>query len=660
MRTRQLLPATLAVSLLLLSVSLTARADEPQPPTQSAATPPDAAPPNEIVVEENVVYGEAGGEKLTLHLARPANTDTPSPGLLIIHRGGWVGGSKDRYRAVIEEFARHGYVTVSVGYRFAPKHKFPAQIEDCKCAVRWMRAHAKELGVDHKRIGAMGESAGAYLSMMLGMLDPEDGMEGEGGWPDQPSKVQAVVSFYGPTDLRWESIATNAPPEFLSGVARRLLTAYVGGAPEKSSEILFKASPIKYVDKRDAPTMQIQGTADPLVLPSQALLMSDALTKAGVAGRTELVNGLGHDWDGEEFYEPLQRARNFLDEHLKASNDPESASSPAWNPTLAAKYLDDRAIAWREWPKSKQADGTSCVACHTGFPYLIGRAALARRMKQSAPAEPLKQTWADVSSRVENWDKLEPWYHFSDDKSAESRGTEAVLNAAVLTIKDAESPLGGFSGNSKRALANLWATQRSEGEAAGSWPWLAFQLEPWESTAAEFWGASLAALAVGITPEAYQQEEGVAPKVALLREYLRRNMAAASLHNRAWLLLASLRLSDVLKPEEQQQIAAELLAAQRADGGWSLGTLGEWKLPNDTSDGYATGLFTYVLLQFDRADYRAAAMRGAHWLVEHQDPTTGAWPTASVNAKRDPSTFVGQFMQDAATSFAVFALAAAE
>lgn len=219
-----------------------------------------------------------------MHLARPSDAKD-LPGILFLHRGGWVGGSKDRYRQIIEDIAGQGYVVASVGYRFAPKHRFPAQVEDCKCAVRWMRAHADELGVDARRIGAIGESAGGYLSMMLGTLDPADGMEGDGGWADQSSKVQAVVSFYGPTDLRWESFATNAPKGFLEGVARHLLTAYIGAAPEKSSESLYKASPLKYVDSGDVPMMLVQGTGDPLVLPSQATLMLDALAKAGVEGR---------------------------------------------------------------------------------------------------------------------------------------------------------------------------------------------------------------------------------------------------------------------------------------------------------------------------------------------------------------------------------------
>src|SRR5258708_4320036 len=163
-----------------------------------------AADEPDVEFRPDVEYGTGGGEKLTLHVALPKTSEGARPGLVFIHGGGWAGGKKDDLKDAIRDAALKGYATVSVGYRLAPKDPFPAQVEDVKCAVRWMRSHADELKLDPKRIGAIGFSAGAHLSMMLGVMDPADGLEGDGGWPDQSSKVQAVVSYFGPTDLLGE------------------------------------------------------------------------------------------------------------------------------------------------------------------------------------------------------------------------------------------------------------------------------------------------------------------------------------------------------------------------------------------------------------------------------------------------------------------------
>ncbi|MCY2966890.1 MAG: SMP-30/gluconolactonase/LRE family protein [Planctomycetota bacterium] len=160
----------------------------------AAAAPPKPA----YELQEALEYGTAGDEKLTLHLARPTTGAGPFPVVVFIHGGGWAGGNKDVHKNEIIEAAKRGYVSISVGYRLAPKHRFPAQVEDVKCAVRWLRAHAKELNIRADKIGAVGFSAGAHLAMMLGTMDKGDGLEGNGGWADQSSKVQAVVETCSP------------------------------------------------------------------------------------------------------------------------------------------------------------------------------------------------------------------------------------------------------------------------------------------------------------------------------------------------------------------------------------------------------------------------------------------------------------------------------
>src|SRR5262249_22409445 len=147
---------------------------------------------------------------LQLDLAMPKDGDGPFPAVVCIHGGGWRGGSRQDLtrsipplggRSLIEYLAGRGYVAATVSYRLAPKDKFPAQIEDCKAAVRWLRANAKKYKINPERFGAVGFSAGGHLVSLLGTSDKDDALEGNGGNPEQSSRVQAVVNFFGPTDF---------------------------------------------------------------------------------------------------------------------------------------------------------------------------------------------------------------------------------------------------------------------------------------------------------------------------------------------------------------------------------------------------------------------------------------------------------------------------
>lgn len=276
-----------------------------------------------IELHENLQYGSVNGEPLTLHLARPAGdraegsgaAATPAtsarPAVLVIHGGGWQGGNKDIHLREVRQLAERGYVAVSVGYRLAPRHHFPAAIEDCKCAVRWLRAHAAEWEVDPQRIGAMGFSAGAHLALLLGTTDENDGLEGEGGWPDQSSRVQVVVSFAGPTNLLAELPEISVP----------IVEAFLGGPASEMAERYRLASPVALVDATDAPALLFQGTVDELVPYTQAIELAEAMTQAGVPGRVELLVGAGHGWSPREAERTLDAAAAFLDEHLQPERD---------------------------------------------------------------------------------------------------------------------------------------------------------------------------------------------------------------------------------------------------------------------------------------------------------------------------------------------------
>lgn len=346
------------------------------------------------------------------------------------------------------------------------------------------------------------------------------------------------------------------------------------------------------------------------------------------------------------------------------------ASSPLradWDPEAAARYLDGRAQEWSDFAGANRGAGdtrTSCLSCHTLVPYALARPAL---RKAGEPTEYERKLLGHVGRRVDAWAKLDTpayrlYYDFNDRKKQESWGTEAVLNALVLASDDRGRGQAGPSPATWKAFAHLWQAQAADGPQKGSWDWLDFGLEPWEAKNGRYYGAALAAIAVGTAPGYYTPgaDAAVDSNVQLLRGYLKGNLAAQNLFNRAWALWAAAALDGVLSADERKDVVASLLARQRADGGWGLPSLGQYArgdgTPQETaSDGYATGLVLHVLQTAGVGKDDPAVAKGLAWLRANQ-ATTGAWPTASVNKKRSPDTHAGKFMTDAATAFAVLAL----
>jgi acetyl esterase/lipase len=275
-----------------------------------------ADPPADVEFTPDVVYGKGGGEELKLNISRPKAGAKNLPCVVFIHGGGWAAGDRTAHDDATWNMARAGYVSATVGYRLAPKHRFPAQVHDVKAAIRYLRAHADKYGLDPRRIGVCGFSAGAHLSMMLGVTDKDDGLEGEGGWPEQSSAVQAVVAFFGPTNLA----ATDLPE-----ATKPILAGFLGGTVEEKRAEYKRASPVTYVDAGDAPTLIFQGTKDPLVPHTQAYVMVDAMTKAGVPGRADLLVGAGHGWGGNsfEFRHTITSMTAFLTETLQPKTAPD-------------------------------------------------------------------------------------------------------------------------------------------------------------------------------------------------------------------------------------------------------------------------------------------------------------------------------------------------
>jgi acetyl esterase/lipase len=271
----------------------------------------------EIKIEEKIVYGKGGDVDLQLDLARP-DGEGPFPAVVFIHGGGWQGGDRKMYRDDIEEFAKRGYVAATVTYRLVNTKKpekerviFPAQINDVKCAVRFLRANAKRYHLDPNRIGATGGSAGGHLVLMLGTTDTSAMLEGDGGNPDVSSRVQAVVNYFGPTDFPYWYTSTEK--------IKPIAAAFLGGTPEQKANEYKQVSPITYLSKDDPPTLTIQGTIDPLVPLDQATRFDDAAKKVGVDHTVLVMEGQGHGFKGEAGKKAKAATVEFFDKHLKGA-----------------------------------------------------------------------------------------------------------------------------------------------------------------------------------------------------------------------------------------------------------------------------------------------------------------------------------------------------
>jgi acetyl esterase/lipase len=257
-----------------------------------------------VAIEEGVVFGQGGGRDLKCNIYRPPEGTANGTALVLVHGGGWREGDPTQLHGYGVLLGREGYTCIAPEYRLTPEAKWPAQIEDVKAAIRWVRANAADLGIDPERICIEGNSAGAHLALVAAGAPDDDRLEGSGGNPGVSSAVAACVAIYPPADLR-----RNSP---LGGVIRELFEADAG------DDTIELASPITMSRPDFPPTQLIHGTRDELVPVEESLAMFRALEGEGVAVEIHLYADQPHAFDAAPAYgrQCAELMRLFFDRYV--------------------------------------------------------------------------------------------------------------------------------------------------------------------------------------------------------------------------------------------------------------------------------------------------------------------------------------------------------
>lgn len=273
----------------------------------SAQAPKQRPVSENVAVHRDLAYVKDGHERHRLDLYLPKKLDKPAPVIVWIHGGAWLGGDKAGGPAI--PFAAKGFAVASINYRFSSQATFPAQIEDCKAAIRWLRAHAKEYNLDADAIGVWGASAGGHLAALVGTAGDVKEFEGAGGNLDRSSRVQAVVDYFGPADLAKMGGTHDSPksPE----------SRLIGGPVQENKDKAAKASPITYVSKDDPPFLIVHGEVDKAVPHSQSVMLDEALKKVGVESTLISFPDAGHGGAQFNSEETLGRIETFFRKHLR-------------------------------------------------------------------------------------------------------------------------------------------------------------------------------------------------------------------------------------------------------------------------------------------------------------------------------------------------------
>lgn len=279
-----------------------------------SAAPPRQQPAASAVpaLEKNIVYDSPAGEALMLDFIRPRAGQGPFPLVIWLHGGGWRAGDRSDYHGGLMGLANQGWAGATVQYRFAPKHKFPAQVDDVRKALAFLRTNAQRYNIDPNRIGVVGASAGGHLALMLGLTPESNGQPSPG--------IRAVVSFAGPAHFPSWRIGELGETILRNGMGVNGLDGLIAdflGTADRNAPVMAVASPVTYVHKGNPAVLSLQGSADPLSPPQQAQVLHAALRKAGVTEKLVEYPGGGHSLAGKQMEQSLYEMVDFLNVHVR-------------------------------------------------------------------------------------------------------------------------------------------------------------------------------------------------------------------------------------------------------------------------------------------------------------------------------------------------------
>ncbi len=311
-------PAGLVLALALIAVSVaatqacTGASEAPSPAASSAvasAEPSrtDASPPRIVGDQRDIVYKTADGIPIALDI-HAASGAGPHPVIIWIHGGGWHSGDKTQCLPVRLGFTDRGYTVACINYRLSGQAIFPAQIEDVRDAIAFVRGHADEYDLDPDRFVAWGSSAGGHLAALVGTTSGEPVFTGDA----RASAVQAVIDFYGPIDLTAMVTTPGYTRHAQPDSAESLL---LGGPVLDNPEAARRASPLAYIDGDDPPFLIVHGAADAVVPAAQSQLLHNALAAAGVPAVMTVYEGAGHGGPAFSAPDTVDLVLTFLDQH---------------------------------------------------------------------------------------------------------------------------------------------------------------------------------------------------------------------------------------------------------------------------------------------------------------------------------------------------------
>lgn len=331
--TRRLLMVTAAVAFCLGSAfpgdCSTAVADEkPKAQSTKKSGPAPAARtqlPRGVKLERDIAYVPDGDEAQILDLYLPETpSEHPLPLIVHIHGGGWMGGSK--FPCPFASMAARGYAVTSVEYRFSQKAVFPAQIQDCQAAIRWLRSNSQKFHIDPDHVGAIGGSAGGHLSALVGTAGGRKAFPPVGGNEDQSDRVQCVCDIFGPSNfatvIHQAADDKNVKNIFKFNTPSDPYSSLIGVSLDSDPEKTAAVSPVHYVSEDSPPMLILHGTHDTLVPYAQSEELATALKAKGVNVWLQTLPGSGHG--GAAFAKPeiIRLTQNFFDKHLKGDDVP--------------------------------------------------------------------------------------------------------------------------------------------------------------------------------------------------------------------------------------------------------------------------------------------------------------------------------------------------